>query len=423
MCQLLSSFTLPDTDTVNLRTALIQLCQREDAKKKTNGFSPVSSDVIEIVCWDKHHWNLNTQLIRFTKPLVDMIGDLESRDASLADAMIQLLKCARTLETLRDDEYDDHGFSQHARAEFAKGFHYMNTDLVFFGFFLHPLCRNLALARTSHTPHARSMADVITIALGIAKKWGWNEVAASSLITDLQHYQQAKEPFSGGLANGSQWWEQMPVTTREHPLKGMALRIFSIVPHAGEVERLFSNLKSMQGDDRAGLSVATIRSAGRMRCHYRDLIQARKIADGERVRKKHAHMHTREGGIIDVDAVKDLEDAAKDVAKEGEGDGDGAAEAQLHAEQEIERSFEMLRKRDEEDWREGRSDAEIAYLETVQKANARPSQCYNLQGDALDRVLDGAAPISQAEDERVHQDESGGGTGWNVRGLMSSKGF
>ncbi|THH17104.1 hypothetical protein EUX98_g9191 [Antrodiella citrinella] len=125
--------------------ALNQICLRDDAQKKTNGFSPVNADVVRIVCWEKDQWDLNEQLIRYAKPLVDMIGNLESRDASLADVMIELLKCARTLQKMPTYDTDNLHFLQHTRTEFDKGFHLMNTDLAFFALFLHPLCRKLAL--------------------------------------------------------------------------------------------------------------------------------------------------------------------------------------------------------------------------------------------------------------------------------------
>ncbi|TFY74736.1 hypothetical protein EWM64_g9276 [Hericium alpestre] len=76
------------------RRALADICLHDDAMRSINGMSPVRREVITIVM-DPQHWTYNDQLIRTCKPLVDIIGNIESRDATLADCMLELIGAHR----------------------------------------------------------------------------------------------------------------------------------------------------------------------------------------------------------------------------------------------------------------------------------------------------------------------------------------
>lgn len=336
-----------------------------------------------------------------------MIGNLESRDASLADCMVELLKCARTIENLEPLYGEDPSFADHAKAEFRKSFHQMNTDYHFLALFLHPLCRRLAL---SNKRLSRTYADVVRIALKLAKKLGWSKEAAQQLTRDLHEYNLAKGPFSGGLADGQAWWENMAVTASSRPIKSMAIILFSVVPHAAEVERLFSDLASIEGDKRTNFNVDTLLTLGRLRCNYRDMIQNYRRATGNSVRRRHAHMHTRAEPGIDEASVTSLEKDVSEMAPE---------DMATHTEEDLERSFELLRRGDAEDWREGRSDEEIEFLERVRTASV--SDCFDLS--ELDNVAAQQAPSSLETDIHVHKGGAGSTTGWSIDSLLMSAGL
>jgi hypothetical protein len=74
---------------------LSHICVRPDAQKKTNGLSPVAPDVIRIVLQDKDFWPHFKQLVKVIKQIVDVIGNVEARDAGLADCMLELMWCAQ----------------------------------------------------------------------------------------------------------------------------------------------------------------------------------------------------------------------------------------------------------------------------------------------------------------------------------------
>jgi len=103
------------------RTPVEILCRRPDAQRKTNGLSPVSPKVLSIIR-NSQHWDKTAQIVRYCQPIVDAIGRIESRDASLADCMLELLCCGTTLAKiyLRVDFGDSLEFSLHAKPSSIK---------------------------------------------------------------------------------------------------------------------------------------------------------------------------------------------------------------------------------------------------------------------------------------------------------------
>ncbi|KAG2070793.1 hypothetical protein BDR04DRAFT_1099562 [Suillus decipiens] len=83
-----------------------------------------------------------------------------------------------------------------------------------------------------------------------------------------------QRPIAGGQANEKDWWENLPMSAKTYPLKSP---LFSIVPHAADVEQLFGG------------------------------IQSRALAAGQPVRRKHARMHTWNNDGIDMDLAMDLD--------------------------------------------------------------------------------------------------------------------
>jgi hypothetical protein len=145
-------------------------------------------------------------------------------------------------------------------------------------------------------------------------------------------------------SNAEQWWKHRPVTAKQCPLKAMALIMHAIVPHSAEIERLFSDLGKAQGDSRSNLDVTTIRSLGRLRGHYQETLRERHLLK----RRRHAHMHTREDGGVDANAIPSLLPSRSGPALPN----DGAARIQVDktshtqpegfAERQVEVAFEQL---------------------------------------------------------------------------------
>jgi hypothetical protein len=90
-------------------------------------------------------------------------------------------------------------------------------------------------------------------------------------------------------------------------LKAFAIIILSIVLHAAEVERLFSDLGGTQSVKRCNLSVNTFQTLGKICANLRYHIHLKNVADGKPTRHHHAHMHTTKPPGIDTDVAKQLE--------------------------------------------------------------------------------------------------------------------
>ncbi|KAG1804388.1 uncharacterized protein BJ212DRAFT_1280746, partial [Suillus subaureus] len=50
----------------------------------------------------------------------------------------------------------------------------------------------------------------------------------------------------GGHVDNLSWWKNLPINSESHLLKAFSVTILSIVGHAGEVERTFSDLGTIQ---------------------------------------------------------------------------------------------------------------------------------------------------------------------------------
>ncbi|KAF8239693.1 hypothetical protein L208DRAFT_1236636, partial [Tricholoma matsutake] len=104
--------------------------------------------------------------------------------------------------------------------------------------------------------------------------------------------------FIGGHKNALSWWEDLPTSAKKNPLKVLAITIHSIVPHAAEVEWLFSSLSGTQSTKRCNLSVSTFEMLGKLHANYFRHLYSQDHAAGKPIHHCHAHMHMRtESGI------------------------------------------------------------------------------------------------------------------------------
>ena len=148
---------------------------------------------------------------------------------------------------------------------------------------------------------SRTLKDAFDFAFDLTVKWNWSKATATRLIQDIGKYARGEAPFAGGIADAKVWWTGLPITHEDCPLKTLAVRIFSIVPHAAEIERLFSDLGGVQSPRRCRLSVASMETHGILRNHYNN-----ELSGGKTAHRKHAHMHTREEPGVDVKKLTEL---------------------------------------------------------------------------------------------------------------------
>ncbi len=123
----------------------------------------------------------------------------------------------------------------------------------------------------------------------------------------MREYYLAKGPFAGGKEDGLDWWETLPIRAKERPLKALASVLLSIVPHAADVERFFSQLGGTQTVKRCNLATDTFESLGKLCTNYNYHLHQKAILEGKSVQRRHGHMHTRETPGLNTELAKELE--------------------------------------------------------------------------------------------------------------------
>jgi hypothetical protein len=370
--------------------------------------TPVAADIINISIQDLAFWRHLRQLIKTCKPIVDAIGNLESRDATLADCMLEFIRCARQMFRVTLDDDEDIGFWTHAKAVFNREFHAMNTPVHTLALFLHPLCRKLAV---SNAAKGRTFQQICRTALDIAHKWRWPEAKARLLLKDLEQYYHCKGPFEGAQADGKAWWESLSVSQEKHPVKTLAIKLLSIVPHAAEVERLFSDLTGVQGVKRCNLTVPTFEKMGKLRANYTYHLHQRALAAGKPIRRRHAHMHTRDQPGIDTELVGDLNANFTWKAPLAASTNDDLLGPEGVTAEDIDAAFDELEK----------NSADATPIDPVLEGEQiEVAKYYDLE--ALEHIDQGLVPVAEQGDIEMLVPVSDQ-TGWDAGALLLAQGI
>jgi hypothetical protein len=148
---------------------------------------------------------------------------------------------------------------------------------------------------------------MVETSLKIAHQWRWNEQLASLLVKDLKQYYHCKGAFVGGQADGLDWWESLPISSKSHPLKSLAITLLSIVLHSADVEQLFSALGGTQTPKRCNLSVETFETLRKLCANYSYHLYQHDCTAGKSTHRRHNHMHTRSTRGINVELTEEIE--------------------------------------------------------------------------------------------------------------------
>ncbi|KAG2063738.1 hypothetical protein BDR04DRAFT_1235428 [Suillus decipiens] len=154
----------------------------------------------------------------------------------------------------------------------------MNTDIHALALLLQSMCWRLAVSQAAKSRTFEQMCTA-ALALDIAKQWRWDGDQAVKLVENLKQYYQCKD---------------IPIE----------ITLFSIVPHAADVERLFGEIQSVKC---CNLTVRTFETLEKLHNNYSYHVHQHALAAGQPVRRKHAHMHTQNNDGIDTDLAMDLD--------------------------------------------------------------------------------------------------------------------
>jgi hypothetical protein len=110
-------------------------------------------------------------------------------------------------------------------------------------------------------------------------------------MDDIYSYHWAEKEFKGSSDDAREWWTNVRGSDdHEHVLKSMALILHGLVPHAAEVERLFSSLGAIQGDYRTSLKAQTFEQLGMLRSYLTSIVKVDAIEHGKVVRRTSAQV-------------------------------------------------------------------------------------------------------------------------------------
>ncbi|KAH8930641.1 hypothetical protein BT69DRAFT_1291661 [Atractiella rhizophila] len=168
----------------------------------------------------------NKLLLHVVGPVVDMIGKLERSDCTLADVVLELLCLAKHFDQmdLEQEEDPDIGwenlFVEYAVSCFKNRFHAIDSGLFFVALYLHPMRRGIA-----------------SFLLRLAERWKLSSKASTLLCDNVDEYHNFERKFAETSLNALKYWEELALPPSQYPPISVAIRIFSMLPHAGLLKR------------------------------------------------------------------------------------------------------------------------------------------------------------------------------------------
>ncbi|CAG8435299.1 4131_t:CDS:2 [Scutellospora calospora] len=191
---------------------------------KTSNYPAIRIEIQNIIT-NCHHFANNDTLLKVLIPIIDAIGRLESRDATLADIFKKLLSIHCIIST---ENVSVEGFKNHALAALDKWTREFSDGIYFVSFFLSPSYKQIAMS-------GQMLGNLIVRAsLELAKAWGFDKKETTLLFKELISYKNGGSPLI--------WC--------------FAMKVFAIVPHSVSVECLFSSLELVKTKLRNRISLA-----------------------------------------------------------------------------------------------------------------------------------------------------------------------
>ena len=200
-------------------------------------------------------------------PIKNAILAIEATNSTLADAFINLIKIAATIQNLPTDEY--RGFRNHCVEKFNNRFQEFNDPIYQLAFFLHPAYRKTL--KFGVFPAIANYAGQLWQKMGKSKK------SSEILITQLRLYKEQKSiingrpnPYAASYTIGSDdvgdtplmWWNACEV--KPNHLQRLAIKLFSITPSSAACERMFSSLGWFCGKRRTQLGINQLEGLGKI---------------------------------------------------------------------------------------------------------------------------------------------------------------
>ncbi|CAB4479826.1 unnamed protein product [Rhizophagus irregularis] len=192
----------------------------------------------------------DVRALAFTlRPIKQSIAELESQSCTLADCFLGLAKLGAAIKILPNNDYRT--FRQQCISIFNHRYAEFADPIYLLCFFLHPSHTEICWARGT-------FRNLLITADEIFMKMGKNNAERKELMYQMKKYRYREEPFDieiGATETPYTWWFSIEDSFPENEdyLVQLALKLFSITPHAAGCERVWSSLGWIYGKRRTQL--------------------------------------------------------------------------------------------------------------------------------------------------------------------------
>ncbi|RIB03695.1 hypothetical protein C2G38_2149396 [Gigaspora rosea] len=185
---------------------------------------------------------------------------LESKMANLADCYLGYIKLAIAIKNI----FQDHHlmFYRKCVSIFNERFHALDYDEYLLAYYLHPKYRGTGIKQSQFARVAGIAGCLWTKMIGSKIKKADLEI----LKAQLRKYACNEEPYNGSYVSAidspTRWWKTTGDGTKDKlgPLSSLAVKLFSVRPHAASCERIWSRCGWILGDRHTRLGTKNLES-------------------------------------------------------------------------------------------------------------------------------------------------------------------
>lgn len=193
------------------------------------GYPKLPPDIAKIIC-NRFHFAANSELVKIIKPVIDSIGRLEGRDATLANILQEFIYLRTMLLRFSWSNEDSKRFVQDVKRIIGVREKKYDKDIYFVALYLSPRFRNIAKSKRKTFVHMKYAIFLL------AKNWDFGRDEVDQLNVDLSHYDNYDIAFGNAESlpkEPRKYWQQI---VNVPSLRKLVLKLFSIVPHGAAVE-------------------------------------------------------------------------------------------------------------------------------------------------------------------------------------------
>jgi GNAT superfamily N-acetyltransferase len=210
---------------------------------------------------NRQFWADCEHIVTCLRPLMSIIGKLESQSATLADCYQQLVSLAAAIDSVG---FGPAEFKSHCCAAFCRRWDEFNDDVYVLAYFLHPGMRGKGVSSGLFPKIAETAATMW-------KNFGNSKVSTLKLMSQLMKYKSGDAPynlqFASDFMSPTLWWQ----TTEDSvgaQLKTLAVTLLSITPHSAACERTFSILGWIHSKSRNRMLISRLEAIRKLYLYY-----------------------------------------------------------------------------------------------------------------------------------------------------------